>query len=213
MKANSTHEKHILVARMVELLSQRLHDYRPRRIPGRNLVTRCGVVILIAEHGLKKSDKEPVILMMQRAERAGDPWSGDVSFPGGKQDATDANTRAAALRELEEETGFNPAGFVTPIGRLSDRLTREHGRNRPMVVSPYVYTTPKAVRLEPGVEAAALVWVPLSYLTDVTRRTRKVWRVGGVPIPAPAIDIGGAILWGLSLMMADELVRAGGLKR
>lgn len=88
---------------MIELLTKRLHDYRPRRIPGRNLVTRCGVVILIAEQGLKKSDAMPTILMMQRAERAGDPWSGDVSFPGGKQDASDANTRAAALRELHEK--------------------------------------------------------------------------------------------------------------
>ena len=197
---------------MIALLNQRLHAYRPRRIPGRNLVTRCGVVILIAERGVKKSAEEPAILMMQRAERAGDPWSGDVSFPGGKQDATDANTRAAALRELHEETGFIADGMVTSIGRLSDRLTREHGRNRPMIVSPYVYVTPKAVALKPGAEAAALVWVPLSFLTDSARRTRKIWRVGGVPLPAPAIDIGGAILWGLSLMMADELVKAGGLK-
>ncbi|MBL0076545.1 MAG: CoA pyrophosphatase [Rhodocyclaceae bacterium] len=197
---------------MIELLTKRLHDYRPRRIPGRNLVTRCGVVILIAEHGLKKSDAMPTILMMQRAERAGDPWSGDVSFPGGKQDASDANTRAAALRELHEETGFIADGMVTPIGRLSDRVTREHGRNRPMIVSPYVYVTQKAVALKPGAEAASLVWVPLSFLTDRARRTRKIWRVAGVPLPAPAIDIGSAVLWGLSLMMADELVRAGGLK-
>ena len=198
---------------MIAQLSQRLHEYRPRRLPGRKLFTRCGVVILIAERGVRKTDEAPTILMMQRAERAGDPWSGDVSFPGGKQDASDANTRAAALRELREETGFISDGMVTPIGRLSDRLTREHGRNRPMVISPYVYVTPKAVALKPGAEAASLIWLPLSFLTDNARRTRKIWRVGGVPLPAPAIDIGGAILWGLSLMMADELVRAGGLKR
>ena len=197
---------------VIKQIAERLHAYRPRRLPGRDLVTRCGVVILIAEQGMKEAKHAPAILMMRRAERQGDPWSGDVSFPGGKQDADDANTRAAALRELEEETGFNPAGSVTPIGRLSDRLTREHGRNRPMVVSPYVYVTPKAMRLLPGAEAAALVWVPLSYLTDPARRTRKIWRVRGVPLPAPAIDIGDAILWGLSLMMVEELLKACGLK-
>lgn len=194
--------------RPLDFWSARLAEYQPRRIPGRNLVTRCGVVLLIAERGVGRTSTGPAILMMRRAERVGDPWSGDVSFPGGKQDANDLNTRSAALRELEEETGFQATEQTSPIGRLSDRLTREHGRRRPMVVSPYVYRTERAVRLDPGVEAASLIWVPVSFLTDPARKTRKTWRVGGLPLPAPAIDIGGGILWGLSLMMTHELLRA-----
>lgn len=195
----------------LDTISARLAHYRPKRLPGRSLVTRCGVVLLIAESGLDKKAPGPAILMMRRAERIGDPWSGDVSFPGGKQDSFDASTRAAALRELQEETGFMADGQTTPIGRLSDRLTREHGRRRPMTVSPYVYRTEKAVHLVPGAEAASLVWVPLSFFTDPDRKTRKTWRVGGLPLPAPAIDIGGPILWGLSLMIVNELMRATGL--
>ena len=160
-QAVSNHGELIAPKQTLDNWSARLAAYRPRRLPGRQLVTRCGVVILVAERGESTAlgkESGPALLMMRRAERVGDPWSGDMSFPGGKQDPSDVDTRSAALRELAEETGFKVNARTAPIGRLSDRLTREHGRNRPMVVSPYVYRTPRAVRLVPGIEASALVW-------------------------------------------------------
>ena len=113
----------------LEALSARLQAHRARRLPGRHWVVRCGVVLLIAERG-PGAVEAPALLMMRRAERAGDPWSGQVSFPGGRVQPDDADTRAAALRELSEETGLRPDASFVPIGRLSDLLTREHGRNR-----------------------------------------------------------------------------------
>lgn len=153
----------------------------------------------------------PALLMMQRAQRTGDPWSGHVAFPGGRVDPSDASARAAAIRELQEETGFDASRGLEPIGRLSDRLTREHGRARPMVISPYVYRTRRAVALQPGVEAAALWWVPLSHLQAPERRSTLIWRVAGVPLKLPCVGLDKARLWGLSLMMADELLRVAGL--
>lgn len=191
----------------LDLIAAALQDHPARRIPGRRWVRRCGVVLLLADSDPHASRDEPVVLMMKRAERHGDPWSGHVSFPGGRVARDDASTRAAALRELQEETGFDPAGRVEPIGRLSDLLTREHARPLPMVVSPYVYRTPEAIKLKPGIEAAELHWVPLSWLTDPVRRHTLIWKVAGLPVPAPCIDLGGARLWGLSLMMTRELLR------
>lgn len=146
--------------------------------------------------------------MMRRAERQGDPWSGHVSFPGGRVDPKDANTRAAALRELQEETGISSTHKLTAIGRLSDLLTREHGRFRPMVVSPYVYRTPHALALMPSAEAAKLWWEPLAHLVDPSRRQAMLWRVAGLRIPVSSIRVDDARLWGLSLMMVKELIRA-----
>jgi len=191
----------------IDLIAARLQAHAARRIPGRRWVRRCGVVLLLADCGLDGNPDEPVVLLMKRAERAGDPWSGHVSFPGGRVAREDASTRAAALRELQEETGFDPAGRVEAIGRLSDVLTKEHARPLPMVVSPYVYRTPQALRLKPGIEAAELHWVPLSWLSDPLRRQTLIWRVAGLRVPAPCIDLGGARLWGLSLMMTRELLR------
>jgi 8-oxo-dGTP pyrophosphatase MutT (NUDIX family) len=192
-------------------LAARLQVHQPRRLPGRQWVARCGVVLLIAEQGMA-GDAAPALLMMRRAERAGDPWSGHVSFPGGRGDPRDPSTRATALRELQEETGLPADGPIAPMGRLSDLLTREHGRNRPMVVTPYVYRIPNAVALTPSVEAASLWWEPLHKLVDAGLRRTVIWRVAGLPLPFPSIEVSGARLWGLSLMMVNELVRATGLK-
>jgi len=193
-------------------LSERLQNYQPRRLPGRQWVARCGVVLLIADQGTGGTGDGPALLMMRRAERHGDPWSGHVSFPGGRVDAADASTRAAALRELHEETGIALTRSLKPIGRLSDLLTREHARLRPMVVSPYVYRSPKALKLRPGVEAAGLWWEPLANLCDPARRESISWRVAGLPLPAPSVRVNGATLWGLSLMMVNELIKAGQLE-
>lgn len=197
----------------LDALSVRLQAYRPRRLPGRQWVARCGVVLLIAEHGVGAADNAPSLLLMRRAERHGDPWSGHVSFPGGRVDPSDASTRAAALRELQEETGISASGDqLLPIGRLSDVLTREHGRNRPMVVTPYVYRTAHALALVPNREAAHLWWEPMAHLLAPERRRPLVWRVAGLPLRLSSVDVGDARLWGLSLMMLNELIRAGGWK-
>jgi len=196
----------------IDTLTTRLQHYSARRLPGRNWVARCGVILLIAEHGISGDSSAPALLLMRRAERKGDPWSGHVSFPGGRVDPTDASTRDAALRELQEETGISAATELVPIGRLSDLLTREHGRHRPMVVSPYVYRTPRTLVLAPSREAAKLWWEPMANLVAPERRKRMVWRLAGIPLRVSAIDVDDARLWGLSLMMVDELARATGLK-
>lgn len=196
----------------LDAMAARLQAYRPRRLPGRQWVARCGVVLLMAEHGMA-ADAAPALLLMQRAERAGDPWSGHVSFPGGRVDPRDPSTRAAAVRELQEETGLPMDAPIAPMGRLSDLLTREHGRRRPMVVTPYVYRLPHAVALTPGLEAARLWWEPLSNLVDDGMRRTIIWRVAGLPLPFPSIEVSGARLWGLSLMMVNELVRAAGVQK
>jgi len=59
---------------------------------------------------------EPTILLTQRSAHLND-HAGQIAFPGGKIDATDASPVDAALREAEEEVGLS-RDFVEPIGYL-----------------------------------------------------------------------------------------------
>jgi 8-oxo-dGTP pyrophosphatase MutT (NUDIX family) len=70
----------------------------------------AAVLIPIVDHA------EPTVLLTQRAAHLND-HAGQISFPGGKIDATDASPLDAALREADEEIGLAP-DFIDPIGYL-----------------------------------------------------------------------------------------------
>jgi hypothetical protein len=46
----------------LDTLTTRLQHYSARRLPGRNWVARCGVILLIAEHGISGYSSEPALL-------------------------------------------------------------------------------------------------------------------------------------------------------
>jgi 8-oxo-dGTP pyrophosphatase MutT (NUDIX family) len=70
----------------------------------------AAVLIPIVDHA------EPTVLLTQRAAHLND-HAGQISFPGGKIDATDASPLDAALREADEEIGLTRE-FIDPIGYL-----------------------------------------------------------------------------------------------
>ena len=70
----------------------------------------AAVLIPVVDH------KEPTVLLTQRAVHLAD-HAGQIAFPGGKIEATDASPLDAALREAEEEVGLDRA-YVHPIGYL-----------------------------------------------------------------------------------------------
>jgi 8-oxo-dGTP pyrophosphatase MutT (NUDIX family) len=73
-------------------------------------VRPAAVLIPVIDH------PEPTVLLTQRSPRLSS-HAGQISFPGGKIDSTDASPLDAALREAEEEVGLS-RDFVEPIGYL-----------------------------------------------------------------------------------------------
>ena len=73
-------------------------------------VRPAAVLIPVVDH------REPTVLLTQRSPHLSN-HAGQISFPGGKIDATDASPLDAALREADEEIGL-ARQFIEPIGYL-----------------------------------------------------------------------------------------------
>lgn len=176
-------------------------SHRPLRMPGRRVVRRAAVAAVFGQH-----DGDLCALLIKRAQRAGDPWSGHMALPGGRLDSVDSHAEAAARRETQEETGLRLEADDC-IGRLSDRLTRAHSKPVPMVVSAFAYACPQnAGEIALNHEVDAALWVPLAYLAAPEHRERMRWKIGPVRMHLPCCDYRGYRIWGLTLMLLDEVV-------
>lgn len=167
----------------------------------RRWVRRSAVAIM-----LRENDGIAEVLMIKRAEREGDPWSGHMAFPGGRMDAADNNGVATAMRETHEEIGVDLAHHGELVGRLSDIRAASHSRRRVMVVTPYVFRVDKTPAVQLNHEVDEVVWVPLPFLTDRANTQTMLWRRRGIKINLPCYLYRGYRIWGLSLLMLDELL-------
>ena len=139
----------------------------------------------------------PEVLLVRRAERHGDPWSGDMGFPGGFAHAGETGLQAAR-RETHEEVGLE---LGEPLGRLPGRRALR-SLTRPFVIEPWVFTGDGELTLEKR-EIAEAVWLPWSELREPGSVGRQ-W-LGPLPIPARTRRIGDYRIWGLTGRVLDEL--------
>ena len=146
------------------------------------------------------------VLMIRRAEREGDPWSGHMAFPGGRSEHADPDSLATARRETLEEIGLDLEAHCDCLGRLSDLLTRPGIRGGSMCITPYLFALESAVPFSQNVEVDEIHRIPLAFLADRGNRQRMRWRPNGVAIDLPCYFYADRRIWGLSLMMLDELV-------
>ncbi|MGD0500471.1 MAG: CoA pyrophosphatase [Bryobacteraceae bacterium] len=143
------------------------------------------------------SGPEESVLLMRRTERAGDPWSGHWSFPGGRRDPADPDLLHTALRELEEECGIR-----LTRADLQAELPRRLARRRAgahVPVTPFLFHVDRELAAVPDErEAVEASWIPLSFLRDLGNH--RMLPVPGLPaeVRYPAVALPGAPLWGFT---------------
>jgi len=119
--------------------------------------------------------------------------SGQIAFPGGKIDASDASPLAAALREAKEEIGIDPRA-IEPIGYLDLYLTFSGFRILPVVarVDPSY-----RLAINPA-EVVEAFEVPLDFLMhpDNHQRHKRDWK--GIEREYFAMPFGDRYIWGVT---------------
>ena len=100
--------------------------------------------------------------------------SGQIAFPGGKVDATDADATAAALREASEEIGLPPER-VEVLGTLPTYVT-----GTSFIITPVVGLVQPGFTLAPNAfEVDDVFAVPLAYLMDPAHHRRHAFEWDG----------------------------------
>jgi 8-oxo-dGTP pyrophosphatase MutT (NUDIX family) len=135
-------------------------------------------------------------LFIRRAELVGDPWSGQVAFPGGRAEPDDADLLATAIRETREETGIDLAS-ADQLGVLDDLYPRT-ATLPPVVVRPFVFGLATRPPLGSSPEVTRAFWVPLARLAAPAGRSELPITVRGVERRFPAYVIDGEVIWGMT---------------
>ena len=139
-------------------------------------------------------------LLVQRAERDGDPWSGQIGLPGGRI-KKDESPRDALHREVEEEVGIN----LETIGFELGTLPVGHPlRRTEMGVQPWVYGLRTKPEIRVGDEIAGSFWVSLAELHS-KKGTRKI-TIRDWTRDVDAFLVEGKVVWGFTYRVLTELL-------
>ncbi|MGY4856434.1 NUDIX hydrolase [Cryobacterium sp. AP23] len=149
------------------------------------------------------------VLLLRRASTLGS-HPGQIAFPGGRLEDSDAGPIAAALREAVEETGLDPDG-LEPLGTLPAMALPVS--NHLVTPVPAWWTRPSQVAAVDHAETVDVFRVPVADLLDPANRANTVHTIGGATYSAPAFTVDGRLIWGFTAIvlsrMFDELGWAG----
>ena len=140
-----------------------------------------------------------VVLTRRRADLR--RHAGEISFPGGRMDAEDADLSTTALREAEEEIGLARTD-VRLLGQLPAVSTFATN----YVIHPFVGTIPAGVawRLSPR-EVDAVLELPLAALQAGRTRTRMERR--GISFETDAYVVEEHLIWGATARIIEYLLQ------
>jgi 8-oxo-dGTP pyrophosphatase MutT (NUDIX family) len=150
---------------------------------------------------LDEPEKGLETLLVERAERKGDPWSGQIGLPGGRIKPGES-PRTALRREVEEEVGvrLETAGLelgTLPVGHPMRRME--------MGVQPWVYGLRVKPEVSLGSEIADSLWVDLKRLP--AKRGMSEVMIRNVTRNVESFFVEGKVVWGFTYRVLSELIQ------
>jgi 8-oxo-dGTP pyrophosphatase MutT (NUDIX family) len=163
--------------------------------PSKKVVNAAVLIILLpAEEGVS-------FILTKRHDYDG-PHSGQVSFPGGKEDKEDLSAEKTALRETEEEIGIQSEKLEL-IGKLTDLYIPVSN----YLVHPFVaYTAETPVyRLDPT-EVKYILESNIHELFEEKTRCSTLMNIRGTEYEIPYFSLQGEEVWGATAMILSEFI-------
>lgn len=166
---------------------------RQRRVVVGGALVKAAVLLPLVDRG------EPFVVFAKRTDRVG-THRGQISFPGGRVDASDAGFLEAALRESEEEIGL-PRTAVEALGALDDTETVA----TQFIITPFVGVVRAPVAWQPdGHEIEKVIEVPLAALRDLANLRVEYRERGGVRHEILFWDYQGETIWGATARILKQ---------
>ncbi len=156
------------------------------------LDANAAVVVL-----LRATNQDFQVLFVKRAEKSGDPWSGQTAFPGGKGSPEDQNLKETVVRETFEETSINLVEGCRFLGAMEPVRSTQKPE---MQILPFVVFLEKEQAIKLNEELTEYFWTPLKELAK-HKGTAK-FSFGEYP----AYIIGKHIIWGLTYKILQNLL-------
>jgi 8-oxo-dGTP pyrophosphatase MutT (NUDIX family) len=141
-------------------------------------------------------------LLIRRADRTQDPWSGQVAFPGGRVEPYDRSLAETAMRETMEEVAVDLAARAEFLGYMGPF----EPENRRVRVVPVVFAILGAVRVLSSPEVSSHRWIPIKDLLSGLKRADHEVGSGGDHRTVPSFRFGDYLVWGLTERILSSLV-------
>jgi 8-oxo-dGTP pyrophosphatase MutT (NUDIX family) len=181
---------------LAQPLSQRLARLKQRLAAHQPVADEGDASLIWAAVAVVLVPSPDAVLLIRRAERAGDPWSGHMALPGGRRDPADQDLVATAVRETFEEVGLRlDRGDL--LGGLDDVVPRTPVLP-PIAVRPFVFGLADRPELTPNPEVAGVRWVHLDHLLHPETYHSARLEIRGEPREFPAYRVDESIVWGMT---------------
>lgn len=178
----------------------RLRGYTFRPVTDPADLARAAVALILRD-GPRGSE----FIAIHRAHRSGDPWSGHMALPGGRQQPGDPDLISTAVRETHEEVGIDLERVAEVVSELDEIRAVARGQLLDLVIRPIVFVLRQPVSIVPNPrEVQSALWIPLAALRHNSREYRHPQspELG----PLPAFEYEGYTIWGLTHRILSHFV-------